>query len=86
MSIAGSGPKTTSIELTLFTLGPFPEGPLVIPESRVQKGDSHYVDKKTRTNTTVFLGLYFMSFFYLFALPLVRKCVVNRLSRNYLVL
>lgn len=45
-SIAGSGLETTSIELTLFILGPFSEGPLVIPGVTCTEGGSHYVDEK----------------------------------------
>lgn len=83
MSIAGSGPKPPASSSPRSHGDLSQRGHLSFPESRVQKGDSHYVDKKTRANPLVFLGLYFMSCFlnsYLFALPLLRKCRVNRFS------
>lgn len=52
------------------TVGPFLEGPLVIhyPSNLYRKVIAIiYVDEETRVNRTVFLGLYFMSFFIFFS-------------------
>lgn len=66
MSIAGSGHETTSIEQTLLYGRTFPgEATRHYLSNLCRKVIAIiYVDKETRVNRTVFLGLYFMSFFF----------------------
>lgn len=89
MSIAGSGHETTSIEQTLLYGRTFPgEATRHYLSNLCRKVIAIiYVDKETRVNRTVFLGLYFMSFFFSpLALPFLRKYIDNMFPLNYLVL